>query len=275
MSCAFGLVDRGVRPGGTLVEVSEGVRVGAAPVVVMAGPCAVESADQLLATARAVKAAGARVLRGGAFKPRTSPYSFRGLQHEGLNLLAQARRETGLPIVTELLDVRQIDSVAAVADILQIGSRNMQCIPLLEAVGECDKPVLLKRGMWARLEEFLWAAEWIASRGNTQIILCERGIRSFETATRNTLDLNAVPWLKRRTHFPVIVDPSHGTGCWWMVRSMSLAAVAAGADGLLLEVHPHPDRALSDGAQSLRLDKFEELMDSVGAVARAVGRSLL
>jgi 3-deoxy-7-phosphoheptulonate synthase len=265
------LVKRESKPAGTVVEVA-GVPIGAGHVVVMAGPCSVESADQLLTTARGVKAAGARLLRGGAFKPRTSPYSFCGLKHEGLKLLAQVKRETGLPVVTEVLDVRQIDSVAEVADILQVGSRHMQSIPLLEAVGESGKPVLLKRGMWARLEEFLWAAEWVASRGNERIILCERGVRGFETATRNTLDLNAVPWLKRHTHFPVIVDPSHGTGHWWMVESMSLAAVAAGADGLLIEVHPEPQHALSDGPQSLRLDKFEQLMEKLAAVARALGR---
>ncbi len=265
------LTRRESKPAGTVVEVS-GVSIGAGPVVVMAGPCSVESKNQLLTTAHGVKAAGARVLRGGAFKPRTSPYSFHGLKHEGLRLLSEARRETGLPIVTEVLDVRQIESVAEVADMLQVGSRHMQSIPLLEAVGESRKPVLLKRGMWARLDEFLWAAEWIASRGNTQIVLCERGVRGFETATRNTLDLNAVPWLKRHTHFPVIVDPSHGTGHWWMVESMSLAAVAAGADGLLIEVHPQPERALSDGGQSLRLDKFEQLMGKLQAVARAIGR---
>jgi 3-deoxy-7-phosphoheptulonate synthase len=267
------LVSREANPAGTVIEAA-GVRIGSGPVVVMAGPCAVESEAQLMAAALAIKESGARLLRGGAFKPRTSPYNFRGLGQEGLRLLAEARRQTGLPIVTEVMDVRQLEAVAEVADVLQIGSRHMQNFPLLEAVGGCRKPVLLKRGMCSTIEEFLWAAEYVAAKGNAQVILCERGIRTFETATRNTLDLNAVPLLKRLSHCPVIVDPSHGTGHWWMVPHLSRAAIAAGADGLLIEVHVDPPSALSDGPQSLRPDKFDLLMRELAAVAGAVGRSL-
>jgi 3-deoxy-7-phosphoheptulonate synthase len=267
------LVGREARPEPTVVDVA-GVPVGGPAVVVMAGPCSVESEEQLLAAARAVRAAGARVLRGGAFKPRTSPYSFRGLRERGLEILAGARRELSMPVVTEVMDVRQLEAVCESADLLQIGSRNMQNFSLLEEVGKLRVPVLLKRGFCATIEEFLLAAEYVASGGNTRIILCERGIRTFETATRNTLDLNAVPLLKRLTHLPVVVDPSHGTGFWWLVGPLSRAAVAAGADGLLVEVHPDPASALSDGEQSLRPDKFETMMAELRPVARAVGREL-
>ena len=246
--------------------------VGGPEVVVMAGPCAVESEDQILATARAVKESGAKLLRGGAYKPRTSPYSFQGLREDGLKLLTQARQETGLRVVTEVMDARHIDLVARHADMLQIGSRNMQNFTLLEEVGKCTMPVLLKRGMSATIEEFLQAAEYVMKGGNHQLVLCERGIRTFEPSTRNTLDLNAVPMLKRYTHLPVIVDPSHGTGHWWMVPYLSCAAVAAGADGLLIEVHRNPQEALSDGPQSLAPYQFDSLMREVRAVARAVGR---
>jgi len=267
------LTCRTARPDGTVVEVG-GVHIGGRDVVVMAGPCSVESEDQLLATARAVKQAGARILRGGAYKPRTSPYSFRGLHEEGLRLLAEARRVTGLPVVTEAMDTRHLEAVCACADMIQIGSRNMQNYTLLEEVGKLRLPVLLKRGLSATIEEFLMAAEYVASGGNEQIILCERGIRTFETATRNTLDLNAVPLLKRYTHFPVIVDPSHGTGIWWLVPHMARAAVAVGADGLLVEVHVNPQKALSDGDQSLRPEKFEQMMRDIRPFAQALGRSV-
>ncbi|MFQ5631823.1 MAG: 3-deoxy-7-phosphoheptulonate synthase [bacterium] len=267
------LVDREFKPEGTIPDI-QGVQIGGSEVVVIAGPCAVESREQLLATARAVQSGGARILRGGAYKPRTSPYSFRGLKEEGLQLLALAREETGLPVVTEVMDPRQVEIVCEYADMLQIGSRNMQNYTLLEEVGLSRKPVLLKRGMSATIEEFLLAAEYILKGGNRQVILCERGIRTFETSTRNTLDLNAVPVLKKRTHLPVIVDPSHGTGHWWMVPWLAKAAIAVGADGLLVEVHCNPQEALSDGPQSLRPDKFGLMMKELKQVARAVGREM-
>ena len=253
------------------------VRVGALEVggkrlAVMAGPCSVESEEQILATARAVKAAGATFLRGGAFKPRTSPYSFQGLREDGLRLLALAKAETGLLIVTEVMDARHLDLVAEHADVLQIGSRNMHNYTLLDELGRAKRPILLKRGMSATLEEFMMSAERVAAAGNDRIMLCERGIRTFETATRNTMDLNAVPWLKFNTRLPVLVDPSHGTGLWWMVPYLSKAAVAVGADGLLVEVHYQPDKAFSDGYQSLTPQTFEKMMAEVRAVAAAVGR---
>jgi 3-deoxy-7-phosphoheptulonate synthase len=267
------LSDREAKPEGTLVDV-RGVTIGGSTIVVMAGPCAVESADQLLAAARAVQASGATILRGGAFKPRTSPYSFQGLKEQGLELLKWVSCETGLPVVTEVMDTRKVETVCAYSDMLQVGSRNMHSYPLLEEVGRSGKPVLLKRGMSATLDEFLFAAEYVLKAGNAQVVLCERGIRTFEPSTRNTLDLNAVPVLKRLTHLPVIVDPSHGTGHWWMVPWMSRGAVAAGADGLLVEVHPEPDKALSDGCQCLKPERFEAMMHEVRAVARAVGRTV-
>jgi 3-deoxy-7-phosphoheptulonate synthase len=267
------LTRRSVRPEGTVVRV-RGVEIGGPGLVMMAGPCAVESEAQLLATARAVKAAGAHILRGGAFKPRTSPYSFQGLKEEGLRLLAQARAETGLPIVTEVLDARHLELVAAYADILQVGSRNMQNFALLEEVGRCRVPVLLKRGMSATLEEYLNAAEYVMGHGNPNVILCERGIRTFEPSTRNTLDLNAVPMLQRHSHLPVIVDPSHGTGHAWMVPRLACAAIAAGADGVLVEVHPDPANALSDGQHALTPDGFAAMAGQIAAVGRAIGRSM-
>jgi 3-deoxy-7-phosphoheptulonate synthase len=269
---AEALVARRGHPADTLVRVRE-VVFGGPEIVVAAGPCAVESERQLLAAARAVKAAGARVLRGGAFKPRTSPYSFQGLKGDGLALLALAREVTGLPVVTEVMDARHLPAVMAVADLLQIGSRNMQNYTLLEEVGRLRLPVLLKRGMSATIDEYLFAAEYILKGGNDQVILCERGIRTFEPSTRSTLDLNAVPMLKRRTHLPVIVDPSHGTGLAWMVPAMARAAIAAGADGLIVEVHCDPAGAMSDGQQSLTPDAFADLTRSVDAVALAVGRT--
>jgi 3-deoxy-7-phosphoheptulonate synthase len=274
VSRPFKLASREVIAQDTIVTVG-GVPIGgSAHVVVMAGPCSVESRDQLLATARAVRDAGARVLRGGAFKPRSSPYAFRGLGVDGLELLAEARAETGLAIVTEVLTPGDVDAVARAADCLQVGARNMQNYALLDAVGEQPKPVLLKRGMSATVEEFLLSAEYILARGNRNVVLAERGIRTFEKYTRNTFDVNAIPLLKRLTHLPVIGDPSHGTGKWYLVAPVALAAVAAGADGLMIEVHPSPDHALSDGFQSLTFENFAALMAQVAGVAHAVGRTV-
>ncbi|MGA7761369.1 MAG: 3-deoxy-7-phosphoheptulonate synthase [Candidatus Binataceae bacterium] len=270
---SFKLAAREVRPEGSRVNVA-GVEIGGRRIAVIAGPCAVESEAQVEAAAAAVKAAGATLLRGGAFKPRTSPYSFQGMEDAGLDLLANAGRHVGLPVVTEIMDPHDIDLVAEHADMLQVGARNAQNFSLLRRLGKIKKPVLLKRGMSTRLEEFLMAAEYILSAGNPNVILCERGIRTFETATRNTLDLTAVPLLKQWTHLPVVVDPSHGTGIWSLVMPMALAAVAAGADGLLIEVHPSPETALSDGPQQLRPERFAELMTALKAVAEAVGRTL-
>ena len=267
-------VSRKTKPDNTIVNI-KGVEVGGSEIVIIAGPCAVESSDQLFRTARAVRAGGANILRGGAFKPRSSPYSFQGMGEEGLKLLAQIRTETGLPVVTEVMDTRQVELVASYADMIQIGSRNMQNFPLLKEAGMCRKPVLLKRGMMSTIDEFLLAAEYILSQGNDQIILCERGIRTFETSTRNTLDLSAVPVLKRLSHLPVIVDPSHGTGVRWMVPPMAKAAVAVGADGLIMEVHYDPEVALCDGFQSLSLDEFNLLMTDLKKIAQAVGREIL
>lgn len=266
-------VGRDQKTDDTIVHVG-GVAIGGRRIVTIAGPCCVESADQLLAAARAVKAAGAVILRGGVYKPRTSPYSFRGLRDDGLRIIADVKRETGLPMVTEAMDARHLDAVCACADMIQVGSRNMQNYTLLEEVGKLRMPVLLKRGFSATIEEFLFAAEYIASGGNDQIVLCERGIRTFETSTRNTLDLSAVPILKKLSHLPVIVDPSHGTGIWWVVPSLARAAVAVGADGLLVEVHAAPEQALSDGEQSLRPDKFAAMMADLRLVALAIGREI-
>jgi 3-deoxy-7-phosphoheptulonate synthase len=268
---AMPLTEREAVPAGTVIEVGD-LTIGGRRLAVIAGPCSVESEEQILATARAVKAAGAAFLRGGAYKPRTSPYTFQGLKEEGLRLLALARAETGLPVVTEVMDARHLDLVAEHADVLQIGSRNMHNFTLLDEVGRARKPVLLKRGMAATIEELLQAAERIAAGGNGRIALCERGIRTFETATRNTLDLNAVPFMKRRTHLPVIVDPSHGTGLWWLVPHLARAAVAVGCDGLIVEVHVEPEQALSDGYQTLTPRTFARMMDEIRAVAAAVGR---
>ena len=251
-----------------------GVLVGGNRLVVMAGPCAVESREQLLESARIVKAAGADFLRGGAYKPRTSPYSFQGLEEEGLKFLAEAREATGLKVVTEVVDPISVPVVCEYADVLQIGARNMQNFQLLKTVGRAGKPVLLKRGIAATIDEWLNAAEYIMNEGNYQVILCERGIRTFETATRNTLDLSAVAVLKKTCHLPVIVDPSHGTGHWKLVRPMARAAVAAGADGLMIEVHPKPDEAMSDGMQSLTPENFGVLMDEVNRIAQVMGRNL-
>ncbi|HMQ32304.1 MAG TPA: 3-deoxy-7-phosphoheptulonate synthase [Chloroflexaceae bacterium] len=269
----YKLVSRELRPADTVVDV-RGHKVGGGNAVVIAGPCSVESEEQIIATARAVREAGATMLRGGAFKPRSSPYTFRGMGEQGLRLLAQAREETGLPIVTEVMTPNDVDLVAEYADVLQIGARNMQNYQLLEEAGRTGKPVLLKRGLSATIEEWLLSAEYVAAQGNPNVILCERGIRTFETATRNTMDLNAVALAKRRTHLPVIVDPSHGTGKWYLVPPLALAGLAAGADGIIIEVHPDPDRAKSDGAQSLSCENFAALMPRLAAVAAAVGRAV-
>ncbi len=269
----YKLVSREFIPQDTIVTVG-GASVGGQRLAVMAGPCSVESRDQIMVTADAVKAAGGTVLRGGAFKPRTSPYSFQGLEEDGLRLLAEARERTGLPIVTEAMDAAQLEMVARYADMIQIGARNMQNYPLLREAGRAKLPVLLKRGVSATLEELLLAAEYILSEGNYQVVLCERGIRGFNNHTRYTLDLSAVPVLKGLTHLPVVVDPSHGTGKWKYVPPMARAAIAGGADGLMLEIHPDPANALSDGPQSLNLQNFAALMASLRPVAVAVGREL-
>lgn len=273
ISKPYKLVSREFQPFDSVINV-DGLKIGAGELSVMAGPCAVESMEQMMETALAVKAAGARVLRGGAFKPRTSPYAFQGMGEEGLDILAEVGQRTGLKIITEVMEPEQVDMVAAHADILQIGARSMQNFPLLREVGRVAKPVLLKRGMAATIDEWLMAAEYIMAAGNFNVILCERGIRTFETAVRNTLDLSAVPVAKRLSHLPVIVDPSHGTGKWYLVKPMAMAAVAAGADGVLIEVHPTPDTATSDGPQSLTLPNFRELMDTLRVVGSAVGRQL-
>lgn len=269
----FKLASRDFHPKNTVIDLN-GVSIGGEQLTVMAGPCAVESREQLLEAAHAVEEAGAKVLRGGAYKPRTSPYSFQGLGEEGLKLLAEAREETGLLVATEVMEPDLVPLVSTYADILQVGARSMQNYALLHAVGEAQKPVLLKRGMMSTMEELLMSAEYILSHGNNRVILCERGIRTFETYTRNTLDVSAVPLLKQLSHLPVIADPSHGTGKWELVEPVARAAVAAGADGLLIEVHPHPEEALSDGAQSLKPERFAELMEHLLPIASAIGRGI-
>jgi 3-deoxy-7-phosphoheptulonate synthase len=269
----YKLVSRDFKREDTIVDV-DGVKVGGKKIVVMAGPCSVENETLLVKIAKDVKAAGAVMLRGGAFKPRTSPYSFQGLGEEGLKFLKEAKKITGLPIVTELMDVRDMPLVVKYADLIQIGARNMQNFNLLKEVGQSKKPVLLKRGMSATIKELLMSAEYILSEGNFNVILCERGIRTFEDHTRFTLDISTVPIIKQLSHLPVIVDPSHATGKWGLISPCSKAAVAAGADGLIVEVHPNPEEALSDGAQSLLPEKFAEMMKELGKVAKAVGRKL-
>jgi len=260
-------------PQNTIVPM-DGIQFGTDEIVIIAGPCSVESRSQMLEIAHAVREAGATVLRGGAFKPRTSPYAFQGLGEEGLEILAEARAATGLAIVTEVVSPDQVDLIAQYTDMFQIGARNMQNYPLLHKVGESQLPVLLKRGLSASINEFLLAAEYILSHDNPRVVLCERGIRTFETATRNTTDINAIPVLKERTHLPVILDPSHSTGHWQYVNAIARAAVAAGADGLIVEVHNKPEEALSDGGQSLKPERFAELVTQVRAIAEVVGRSL-
>ncbi|MFH1552051.1 MAG: 3-deoxy-7-phosphoheptulonate synthase [Candidatus Omnitrophota bacterium] len=262
------------KPQPSEIEIGNGVTIGGKRIVVMAGPCSVESREILLKTAEIVKKAGALVLRGGAFKPRTSPYSFQGLGEEGMKYLAEAKKKTGLLIITELMDVRNLQMTMKYTDIIQIGARNMQNFDLLKEVGRTKKPVLLKRGIASTIKEFLMSAEYILAGGNSNVILCERGIRTFENFTRFTLDINAVPAIKSLSHLPIVVDPSHGTGRWGMVNAVSRAAIAAGADGLLVEVHPSPEDAFSDGEQSLLPEKFEQLMIDAAKVAKAVGRTI-
>jgi 3-deoxy-7-phosphoheptulonate synthase len=273
ISRPFKLSSREFQPQATVIKVG-GVAIGGESIIVMAGPCAVETEGQIMETARAVKSAGAHILRGGAFKPSTSPYSFRGLGEDGLKLLAQAREETGMPIITEVMAPHDVELVSRYADILQVGTRNMQNFVLLDEVGKSEKPVLLKRGLSATIQEWLLSAEYILAQGNRKLMLCERGIRTIETYTRNTMDLSAIPVIKRLSHLPVIADPSHGTGKWYLVNPIAMAAVAAGADGLIIEVHPSPDTALKDGAQSLNFDNFQRLMADVGPIAKAVGREV-
>ena len=269
----FKLAGRDFHPKDTVFKIGDHV-VGGNGLLLMAGPCSVESRSQIIETAHAVKEAGAHVLRGGAFKPRTSPYSFQGLGEEGLRYLAEAREETGLPVVTEVMEPELVPMVADYADVLQIGARNMQNYPLLHAAGEAHHPVLLKRGMSSLMEEWLMCAEYILSHGNNRVMLCERGIRTFETYTRNTFDINAIPVIKQLSHLPVIADPSHATGKWEYVSAAARAAVAAGADGLIIEVHPRPEEALSDGGQSLKPERFAELVQQMRAIALAVQREI-
>lgn len=271
VSKPYKLSSREFHPLDTTVKVG-GVTIGGKEIVVIAGPCAVESEQQLFETANAVKAAGANILRGGVFKPSTSPYQFRGLGEPGLELLARVRKEVGLPVITEVMSTSDVELVAEYADVLQIGARNMQNFNLLEEVAKAGKPVMLKRGLSATVQEWLLAAEYILAQGNGQLILCERGIRTFETYTRNTMDVSVIPIVEKVSHLPIIADPSHGTGKWYLVIPMALAAVAAGADGIMVEVHPHPDLALKDGPQSLTISNFQQLMSQLGHVASAVGR---
>jgi len=269
----YKLVSREGKEDATVIEV-RGIKIGGETVTIIAGPCAVETREQLLTAARQVKAAGANIIRGGAFKPRTSPYSFQGLEEEGLAILKEASLETGLPVITEVIDEHSLQLALDYVDLIQVGARNMQNFRLLKAVGQTDKPILLKRGMSATIEEWLMAAEYIMSEGNGKVILCERGIRTFETATRNTLDLSAVPMVKRLSHLPVIVDPSHATGDRGLVLPMSMAAIAAGADGLILEMHPEPASALSDGPQSLTPEGLQQVMQQLARIMPAVDRRL-
>jgi 3-deoxy-7-phosphoheptulonate synthase len=272
ISAPYKLASRHFHPHDTLVPLN-GAHMGANKLLVIAGPCSVESREQIIETACAVKEAGATALRGGAFKPRTSPYSFQGHGEKALQWMAEAREVTGLPVVTEVMDTSQVKMVCQYADVLQIGARNMQNFSLLNAVGESQHTILLKRGMSSTVEDLLMSAEYILSHGNTRVMLCERGIRTFEKATRNTFDVNAIPVLKALTHLPIIADPSHGTGLWEYVEPIARAAVAAGADGLIVEVHLEPDKAISDGRQSLKPDRFKAMMQQVSRVAQAVGRT--
>jgi 3-deoxy-7-phosphoheptulonate synthase len=273
VSRPFKMASREFHPDNTVIDIN-GHQIGANQVIIMAGPCSVESREQLMTIAHLVKKAGAHLLRGGAFKPRTSPYSFQGLGEEGLKILAEAREETGLAVITEVMSPEDLPLIEKYADVLQIGTRNMQNYALLKAAGRSHLPVLLKRGMMSTIEELLMSAEYILAHGNNQVMLCERGIRTFETYTRNTLDINAVPVLKELTHLPVVVDPSHATGKWSLVKSASLAGIAAGADALIIEVHHNPEAALSDGGQSLKPRRFADLMVQIGRVAEAVSRTV-
>ena len=267
ISKSYKLASREFHPASTVVDI-RGIKIGDGTPVVMAGPCAVESREQLLETAEIIKEGGAQFIRGGAYKPRTSPYAFQGLEEEGLKYLAEVREKTGLAVVTEVTVVEAVDTVAAYADLLQVGARNMQNFGLLKAVGRAGKPVMLKRGLAATIDEWLNAAEYIMNEGNPNVILCERGIRTYETYTRNTFDVSAIPAIKHLSHLPIIADPSHGTGKWRMIKPVSLASIAAGADGLIIEVHPNPARALSDGPQSLTPENYRNLMASVQKLSR-------
>lgn len=269
----YKLASREFHPESTVIDVG-GVKIGGDEVVIMAGPCSVESEEQLMATARVVSEAGAKVLRGGAFKPRTSPYEFRGLFEDGLKILAQARDEYGLKIITEVMTPGDVELVGRYTDIFQIGARNCQNYQLLEEVGQTGMPAMLKRGMAVQYEEWLLLAEYIMAQGNPNVMLCERGVRGFETYTRNIFDLTAVPVVKHLSHLPIIADPSHGTGHWHLIPAMSLASVAAGADGLIIEVHTDPSHAMSDGGQSLKPERFAELMPQIGQIAAATGRTI-
>ena len=267
ISKSYKRASREFHPAATVVDI-RGIKIGDGTPVVMAGPCAVESREQLLETAQLIKEGGAQFIRGGAYKPRTSPYAFQGHEEEGLKYLAEAREKTGLAVVTEVTVVEAVDTVAAYADLLQVGARNMQNFGLLKAVGRAGKPVMLKRGLAATIDEWLNAAEYIMNEGNPNVILCERGIRTYETYTRNTFDISAIPAIKHLSHLPIIADPSHGTGKWRMIKPVSLASIAAGADGLIIEVHPNPARALSDGPQSLTPENYRDLMASVQKLSR-------
>ncbi|MFP4016752.1 MAG: 3-deoxy-7-phosphoheptulonate synthase, partial [Halanaerobiales bacterium] len=268
----YNLVGRTYKDEPSIVKISENVKIGGKEIIVMAGPCAVENEEQMMETAKNIKEAGATVLRGGAFKPRTSPYSFQGLEEEGLRIMRKAANETGLSVITEVVDPRDVELVGHYTDIFQIGARNMQNFFLLKEVGKTKMPVLLKRGMSSTYKEFLMAAEYIMSEGNDKVILCERGIRTFEDYTRNTLDLVSIPVLKKLSHLPVVIDPSHGTGHWDLVAPAAKGAVAMGADGLIIEVHPEPTKALSDGQQSLKFDVFSSLLEELNEIAKAVDR---
>lgn len=269
----YKLVGRELKPDNTVIKVGN-VEIGSDTLIVMAGPCSVENEKMIIETAKAVKEAGAHILRGGAFKPRTSPYSFQGLGEKGLKFLAKAREETGLPVVTEVMDTRDVSLVEKYADIIQVGARNMQNFQLLKEVGLCKKPIFLKRGLSSTVKELLMSAEYILSSGNDQVILCERGIRTFEDATRNTLDLSVVPLIKELSHLPVVIDPSHATGKRSLILPMSKAAVASGADGLMIEVHPYPEKAVSDGAQSLIFKEFQSLMENIKPFVKAAGKKM-
>jgi len=273
VQASYKRANRLFHPNDSIVEVDE-LTIGGKQLAIIAGPCAVESEEQLIHIAKDVKLAGANFLRGGAYKPRTSPYSFQGMEEEGLRILLEAKKITGLPIVTEVMSVELVEKISGYADVLQIGARNMQNFDLLKEVGRCNKTILLKRGMSATIEELLMSAEYIMAGGNQNVVLCERGIRTFETFTRNTLDLSAIPVLKSLTHLPVIVDPSHAAGKWWLVEPLAKAAIAVGADGLEIEVHYDPANAFSDGPQSLKPEKFQDMMNSIRVIAETQGRTI-
>ena len=269
----FKRANRMFHPEDSVVDVN-GIKIGGKKIIVMAGPCSVETEEQIISVAKSVKLGGAAMLRGGAFKPRTSPYSFQGLKEKGLELLKIAKQETGLPIVTEIMSADKIERFVEDVDVIQVGARNMQNFELLKELGKINKPILLKRGLSATIEEWIMSAEYIMAGGNDNVILCERGIRTFETYTRNTLDLSAIPAVKKLSHLPIVIDPSHASGMWWMVEPMAKAAIAAGADGLIIEVHNDPEHALCDGAQSLKPERFAHLMGELKGIAQIIGREM-